>query len=72
MSSFLRGLTHLRAGRDRIVARRRELSPRLLVDDDELGRVFRVGDRVRDVVTGGSGHVERVENRRVILPASRR
>lgn len=52
--------------------RRANVAPRLLVDEDETGRTFRVGDLVRDSVTGVQGRAERVETRRVIIPPARR
>jgi len=72
MSSFMRGLEALSDARARLDKRRAQLSPRLLVDDDDLGRAFRAGDIVRDTVTGGRGRAERIEVRRVILPLTRR
>lgn len=68
----MRGLEALAGARERLDKRRAKLSPRLLVDDDDLGRAFRAGDIVRETVTGGRGRVERVETRRVILPLARR
>lgn len=72
MSSFLRGLVELESSRKRTAERKARISPRLLLEDDELGRTFRAGDTVRDSVTGGEGRVERVEVRRVIIPTARR
>lgn len=68
----MRGLEALELARERMKKRRAEVAPRLLLDEDETGRTFRVGDRVRDSVTGGIGIAERIEVRRVILPLARR
>lgn len=68
MSSFIRGLEHLKRARARCASIRDDLSPRLLVDDERASQTFRSGDVVRDSVTGGSGRVERVETKRVLIP----
>ncbi len=68
----MRGLEGLASARARIEKRRQKISPRLLVEDEEIGRRFRAGDLVKDSVTGGQGRVERVEVRRVIIPVARR
>ena len=67
----MRGLEGLASARARIEKRRAKISPRLLVEDEEIGRRFRAGDLVNDSVTGGQGRVERVEVRRVIIPPAR-
>lgn len=72
MSSFMRGLEALRASREKTMPRRRELSPGSLGVDERFGRRFRVGDVVRDSVTGGVGRVERVTTRRILVPPAKR
>ena len=67
----MRGLEGLAGARARLEKRRAKISPRLLVEDEELGRLYRAGDMVKDSVTGGQGRVERVEIRRVIIPVAR-
>ena len=66
------GLEALRASREKTMSRRRELSPRSLGVDELFGRRFRVGDVVRDSVTGGVGRVERVTTRRILVPPAKR
>lgn len=68
----MRALEALTDARARMLERRASVAPRLLTDEDETGRVFRVGDIVRDKATGRTGRAERVEVRRVILPLTER
>ena len=68
----MRGLEGLRAAQTRTTAARRKLSPRSLGVDERFGRRFRAGDVVRDSVTGGIGHVERVTVRKFLLPPAER
>ena len=72
MSSFMHGLAALRDSRDKAMSRRRGLSPGSLGVDERFGRRFRVGDVVRDSVTGGIGRVERVTTRRILVPPAKR
>lgn len=70
MSDLLRGLAELRAAAEKQARARATMTTEKIAGDPELGQSFHEGDVVRDPETGLEGRVERVQVRRVAVPAS--
>jgi len=72
MSDLISALERLRGARARLDREKAEIFEPMLEGDEFFGLTLRPGDVVRDKVTGGIGHVERVQTHHVVVPAAGR